>query len=289
MQLTQPKPRRGSLSKHFKWHSNWSIDTAKREARHASGLVYEFTPGLKGHLTPPLGDGCPCGCWSGKLRGGTSSLPADQPPDRNKRLCLEACLLFSEEAWDVCQDCSMHTAETDFYMVDDDLWLAAHPQGVGMLCLSCLDKRSSRGLHFLDFVFAGIHSKNGDVEAINSKNKKVQAMIEAAQPLPGELYEQEVVEQVLAGKGLTDRQTHYMTNALWECVRKGLHVITNNDCAAALHTTLREPCDEEVRPDIQAALASLEGVKFSCTWRVPDDVPVFLLSPEHETVQPAET
>src|ERR1019366_9612989 len=56
-----------------------------------------------------------------------------------------------------CLDCQVETTFTErgkndeYYMVHDWLWLKAHPQGNGKLCIGCLEKRIGRRLTPSDF------------------------------------------------------------------------------------------------------------------------------------------
>src|SRR5687767_6852886 len=52
----------------------------------------------------------------------------------------------------LCLDCNVHTFESnDYYMVHDSVWYAAVPDGRGMLCIICLEKRIGRSLTAADF------------------------------------------------------------------------------------------------------------------------------------------
>lgn len=149
----------------YRWHHAWQIDVAKREARHKSGLVFDFHCGIAGAKEPPLGGRCASLHWRGELRGGAQALPAGLPEHVAVRLCREACTLFSDEAWDACQDCSKHTAGSDYYMIKNDLWAQVHPNRHGMLCLSCLQTRLGRRLEKSDFIDAIVNQRRA-VEAI---------------------------------------------------------------------------------------------------------------------------
>lgn len=157
-QVSHPKESKQYGS--YKWHSAWEIDVAKREARHKSGVVYDFSSGVQGSKQPPLGGRCPSLAWQGELRGGALSLSVGLSDDVAVRLCLEACVLFSDLAWDACQDCSKHTAGNDYYMVQHDLWAHMHPNRAGMLCLSCLQTRMGRILTRSDFIDAPVNYLN---------------------------------------------------------------------------------------------------------------------------------
>lgn len=55
----------------------------------------------------------------------------------------------------VCQDCNCHD---EGYMVEEGIWLAAHPAGKkGLLCLHCLEVRLGRPLAPNDFTNALIN------------------------------------------------------------------------------------------------------------------------------------
>lgn len=158
----------------YKWHSAWQIDVAKREARHKSGLVYDFVCGFKGAKQAPLGGPCPSLAWKGELRGGAQALSSGQPEHAAIRLCREACILFSGLAWDACQDCSKHTAGSDYYMVKHELWAQVHPNLYGMLCLSCLQARLGRRLEEADLLSS----------VVNDLNRAIQAMLGRTPYLP---------------------------------------------------------------------------------------------------------
>jgi len=162
-----PRPMASHGAKRYKWHAAWTLDVAAREARHASGLVYDFHPGWRGHLQPPMGDKCPCGCWHGVLRGGAEIL-GEVEHQRLTRLCLEACMLFSTAASAACQDCTKLTLGDDYYMVNDALWEAAHPNGRGKLCLACLQRRMGRCLQYSDFTDVPVNRHNSWVQALRT-------------------------------------------------------------------------------------------------------------------------
>lgn len=51
-----------------------------------------------------------------------------------------------------CMDCDVCTrCLGEYYMVNDDVWLAANPNIDGMLCLTCLEERLGRELKKSDF------------------------------------------------------------------------------------------------------------------------------------------
>jgi hypothetical protein len=55
-----------------------------------------------------------------------------------------------------CLDCREETSfradkEDEWYMVQDALWLRAHPAGEGKLCIDCLERRLGRRLRPDDF------------------------------------------------------------------------------------------------------------------------------------------
>jgi hypothetical protein len=52
-----------------------------------------------------------------------------------------------------CMDCGVDTWDTDeFYMVADALWLSVVPDGRGMLCVGCLERRLGRRLTAADLL-----------------------------------------------------------------------------------------------------------------------------------------
>ncbi len=89
---------------------------------------------------------------------------------RQVRLCLEACQLFIEVAWDACQDCAKHTAADDYYMVTDTLWQTVHSRDQGMLCLSCLQSRMGRELQSSDFIDAPVNQLSAKVREIRAQS-----------------------------------------------------------------------------------------------------------------------
>jgi hypothetical protein len=51
-----------------------------------------------------------------------------------------------------CLDCGADTcAIKEYYVVTDDVWLAANPDNHGMLCIGCLENRLGRKLRPDDF------------------------------------------------------------------------------------------------------------------------------------------
>jgi hypothetical protein len=51
-----------------------------------------------------------------------------------------------------CLDCDVHTSAIgEYYMLRDEVWLEANPDGDGMLCVGCLEKRLGRRLEPTDF------------------------------------------------------------------------------------------------------------------------------------------
>lgn len=51
-----------------------------------------------------------------------------------------------------CMDCGWNTrALNEYYRVHDKVWLSVVPNGAGMLCISCLEKRLGRMLMREDF------------------------------------------------------------------------------------------------------------------------------------------
>lgn len=160
------QPKRSNHFGTYRWHLAWTVDVAKREVHHNSGLVYDFSSGYQCNFQPPLGGRCPCSCWHGQLRGGLSSLPDGYSEQAAVRLWLEASTLFSDESILACQDCSKITIGDDYYMIQHDLWRQVHPNYVGMLCLTCLQTRLGRSLVKSDFIHAPVNDMNRRVAAL---------------------------------------------------------------------------------------------------------------------------
>lgn len=160
------QPKRSNNFGTYRWHLAWTIDVTKREARHRSGLVYEFSSGYQCDVQPPLGGRCPCSAWHGQLQGGLSSLPEGYREQAATRLWLEASTLFSDLAIWSCQDCSISTIGDNYYMIQHKLWKRVHPNYVGMLCLGCLEVRLGRPLIKADFIKAPVNYMNPVVAAI---------------------------------------------------------------------------------------------------------------------------
>ena len=154
------QPKRSKELGTYKWHHAWTVDVARREVRHISGVVYDFSSGYQCDFQPPLGGRCPCSCWHGQLRGGLSSLLDGYGEQAAVRLWLEASTLFSDESILACQDCSIITFGDDYYMIQHDLWRLVHPNYIGVLCLACLQVRLGRELRKSDFLDAPVNNKN---------------------------------------------------------------------------------------------------------------------------------
>lgn len=51
-----------------------------------------------------------------------------------------------------CLDCRLNThLENEYYMLLDEIWLEAHPEDDGMLCVTCVERRLGRKLLPADF------------------------------------------------------------------------------------------------------------------------------------------
>lgn len=137
----------------YKWHLAWTVDVPNKVAVHNSGARFKFTPARETNFKPPLGGLCPSTAWHGSLVGGV--VEADDPAA--KRRCLEALQIFDDLAMLACQDCPIDIGFDNYYMVHDSLWKQAHPNGSGMLCLPCLEKRVGRRLVMSDFTNAVIN------------------------------------------------------------------------------------------------------------------------------------
>lgn len=58
----------------------------------------------------------------------------------------------------LCLDCHVSTERAqEYYMVQDDVWLSAVPDGEGMLCIKCLEDRLGRPLNRNDFTDAPVN------------------------------------------------------------------------------------------------------------------------------------
>lgn len=58
----------------------------------------------------------------------------------------------------ICHGCGIDTREiSEYYMVQDAIWLKAFPHGSGMLCIGCLEDRIGRTLTSEDFIDAPIN------------------------------------------------------------------------------------------------------------------------------------
>jgi hypothetical protein len=74
-----------------------------------------------------------------------------------------------------CLDCKEETTSradrgNEYYMVHDALWLKAHPEGTGKLCIGCLEQRLGRRLMPEDFTDAIVNrSGRGNSKRLNSR------------------------------------------------------------------------------------------------------------------------
>jgi hypothetical protein len=57
-----------------------------------------------------------------------------------------------------CIDCGIDACANEYYMVNDALWLQAHPTSKGQLCIGCLERRLGRQLVRTDFADVPINS-----------------------------------------------------------------------------------------------------------------------------------
>lgn len=63
-----------------------------------------------------------------------------------------------------CLDCGVDTFKTEeYYIVQNDLWRAANPKILGMLCTGCLEKRLGRELCPSDFTSAPVNEMQARV------------------------------------------------------------------------------------------------------------------------------
>lgn len=71
-------------------------------------------------------------------------------------LVMEEAIDFAM-AW-YCLDCRQNTnTMNEYYMVYDEVWLQAVPDGDGMMCIGCLENRLKRKLAPEDFTNCGLN------------------------------------------------------------------------------------------------------------------------------------
>jgi hypothetical protein len=61
-----------------------------------------------------------------------------------------------------CMDCGADVTfvtPDEYYMVRDALWLRANPEGVGKLCVGCLEARLGRRLKPRDFIDSPVNQR----------------------------------------------------------------------------------------------------------------------------------
>lgn len=97
-------------------------------------------------------------------------------------------------------------------------------------------------------------------------------------PLFREQYGCHLADQLLADRGLAPYMTGYLNHALFDCViRQGSEgrkaAISDADCREALWRMLEFQTN---RGDVRAVLIAMHDVRFTCTWRVPEDEPVYV-------------
>lgn len=148
----------------YRWHADWRVCTQTRTATHISGLSYVFKPwgsGVKD--APPTLCSWPDARWCAvRVKEGRPTAPRTA-----LRRCLEACRLFHEHGMFLCFDCNVNTSESgDYYMVQEAVWRTARPEGTGMLCLDCLQKRLGRTLLRADFTECLVNRESEKVQAI---------------------------------------------------------------------------------------------------------------------------
>jgi hypothetical protein len=60
-----------------------------------------------------------------------------------------------------CLDCRYLTIEGEYYMLRDEIWLAANPEQRGMLCIGCVEGRLGRRLGPEDFLVCPLNDPDG--------------------------------------------------------------------------------------------------------------------------------
>lgn len=64
----------------------------------------------------------------------------------------------------ICMDCNLNTSElSEFYMLNDEIWLRAVPGRLGMLCIGCVEARLRRRLRPGDFDYRWSFMTAGEV------------------------------------------------------------------------------------------------------------------------------
>jgi hypothetical protein len=72
-----------------------------------------------------------------------------------------------------CLDCAVDTSGrtgiAEYYVVTDEIWMAANPDRAGMLCIGCLEKRIRRRLTPADFIDCPLNTDSGPLRFSKSK------------------------------------------------------------------------------------------------------------------------
>jgi hypothetical protein len=71
--------------------------------------------------------------------------------------------MMKDRSWFLCLDCGVDTRAIDeYYIVTHELWARANPDGAGMLCVGCLEKRLGRELTPDDFGLNSVSSPKSE-------------------------------------------------------------------------------------------------------------------------------
>ena len=71
-----------------------------------------------------------------------------------------------------CLDCGFNTKEGhEYYTVHDEVWLKAHPDDWGMLCIGCLEERLGRVLTRHDFPDYPVNDENVFYQSDRLRNR----------------------------------------------------------------------------------------------------------------------
>lgn len=159
-------PKSASDYGDYRWHLRWTVSLEHRKLVHTSGLTFVFQISDRQVIRMPHGGHCPSGTWFGQVD--TDAPSPSKPLEQHVaiRLCLEALQLWGDLAAFVCLDCSRDTMGDHYYMVENIVWLHAHPKDHGMLCLDCLSARLGRDLRPKDFIECPVNDWSSLVQAI---------------------------------------------------------------------------------------------------------------------------
>jgi hypothetical protein len=102
-----------------------------------------------------------------------------------------------------------------------------------------------------------------------------------AKSLFREQYGHDLVNELLARSALSPYTRSFLVNALFDCVvRRSAECRTQPITDADCHEVLWQALEDEPRygAHIRAVIFAMIGVRFACTWRVPEDEPVYVLT-----------